>query len=136
MKLAALEKKLRIVATNDEIEIINKIEEGFSVDIIEELVNENKFSMQEIIELVLPNRTFYRRKKEGRLSPEESDKVATLIDLTEFAEEIFGDKNKAYKWLRRPNLALRNKNPINLLKTAFGMKMVEDLLNRIAYGVY
>ncbi|MEI8389713.1 MAG: antitoxin Xre/MbcA/ParS toxin-binding domain-containing protein [bacterium] len=140
MKSAYLEKTLKIVSTNDdfndEIEIINKIEEGFSFEVIEELITENKFSLQEIIELVLPNRTYYRRKKEMRLNSEESDIVANLFNLTEFAEEVFGDKEKAYNWLRRINRSLKSRKPIALLKTAFGRKIVEDVLSRIAYGVY
>ncbi len=140
MKLASLEKTLKIVSANneynDEIEIINKIEEGFSFEVIEELIKENKFSLQEIIELVLPNRTYYRRKKEQQLNAEESDIVANLFNLTEFAEEVFGDKEKAHNWLRRANRSLRNRKPLELLKTAFGRKIVEDVLSRIAYGVY
>lgn len=146
MKLGILTEKLEIGSKNyknydeieidDEIKIIDKISEGFPFAILEDLINANKFSRMELFKLFLPARTFSRRKREKRLTSEESDIITRLINLIEFAEEVFEDKEKAKEWLRRPNRSLKNRKPIDLLKTDLGTRMVENVLGRIAYGIY
>jgi putative toxin-antitoxin system antitoxin component (TIGR02293 family) len=39
-------------------------------------------------------------------------------------------------WLERPALGLEQRRPIDLLSTTAGVKLVEDLLGRLEYGVY
>jgi putative toxin-antitoxin system antitoxin component (TIGR02293 family) len=52
------------------------------------------------------------------------------------AVEMIGDKQKAAEWLRTPNRALGGEKPLDQLDTDTGTRMVEDVLGRIAYGVY
>jgi putative toxin-antitoxin system antitoxin component (TIGR02293 family) len=47
-----------------------------------------------------------------------------------------GDKDKATSWLKTPNRALRGGRPVDQLDTDPGVREVEDVLGRIAYGVY
>ena len=49
---------------------------------------------------------------------------------------MFGDQEKAIVWLGTPNRALGGDRPLDLLDTDMGARMVEDILGRIAYGVY
>jgi putative toxin-antitoxin system antitoxin component (TIGR02293 family) len=51
------------------------------------------------------------------------------------AAETFGDESRARLWFRRPNRALRQRAPLDLLDTGSGAVVVEDVLTRIAYGV-
>jgi putative toxin-antitoxin system antitoxin component (TIGR02293 family) len=51
-------------------------------------------------------------------------------------EEILGSPEKACRWLREPNHALGNTPPLSWLDTDIGAKEVEDLLSRIAHGIY
>ena len=52
------------------------------------------------------------------------------------AAEDFGNADKAAQWLRTPNRALGGALPIDHLDTDLGTREVENILGRIAYGVY
>jgi putative toxin-antitoxin system antitoxin component (TIGR02293 family) len=70
------------------------------------------------------------------LSPEESNTLARLVHIFTVATETFGSLEKAKIWMREENQALRGQTPISLLKTDQGARLVEQILGRIAYGVY
>ncbi len=86
--------------------------------------------------LHLPARTLARRKKERRLSAEESDRLLRLSRVAALAEEVLGAHDKAGRWLQKPNRALGGIVPIDLLDTDLGAQQVEMILMRIEYGVY
>jgi putative toxin-antitoxin system antitoxin component (TIGR02293 family) len=84
----------------------------------------------------IPRRTMYLRKEQRRLHPDESDRVLRLaLALTE-AEETLGSREKATRWLARPNRALGGESPEALLATEYGARLVRDELNRIEHGVF
>jgi putative toxin-antitoxin system antitoxin component (TIGR02293 family) len=86
--------------------------------------------------LAIPERTLARRKQDKRLRPDESDRVFRVARIGALAEETFGDREKAVRWLHRPNRALGNAIPLHHLDTELGAREVEDVLGRIAHGVY
>jgi len=86
--------------------------------------------------LAIPERTLARRKQEKRLRPDESDRVFRVARIGALAEEAFGDREKAVRWLHRPNRALGNAVPLHHIDTELGAREVEDVLGRIAHGVY
>src|SRR5215204_2713623 len=59
------------------------------------------FSKQEIEQFIIPARTWRHRKtKREPLSIEESDRVVRLTRIQALAEDVFGDVDKANRWLR------------------------------------
>lgn len=86
--------------------------------------------------LHLPARTLARRKRERRLRADESDRLFRLGRIAALGEEVLGSREKATRWLHRPNRALGNAMPLRLLDTDLGARQVEDVLVRIAHGVY
>jgi uncharacterized protein (DUF2384 family) len=50
------------------------------------------------------------------------------------AEEAIGDREKAQRWLRQTNQVLGNQTPLRALETEIGVRRVEQVLGRIAYG--
>jgi len=87
--------------------------------------------------LRIPQRTLTRRLSEGsRLTSAESDRTVRVARVYANAVEMIGDQEKAVEWLRTPNRALRGERPLDQLDTDLGTRMVEDVLGRIAYGVY
>ena len=52
------------------------------------------------------------------------------------AAQIFGSQEEAERWLNQPALGLEQRRPIDLLDTPAGVKLVEDFLGRLEYGVY
>ncbi len=86
--------------------------------------------------LRIPARTLARRKRERRLSPEESDRLYRLGRIATLAEEVLGDRRKASQWLRAPNRALGNADPLSRLDTDLGAEQVEAILLRLSHGVF
>lgn len=87
--------------------------------------------------LGIPHRTFSRRvSQRSRLSTSESDRAVRFARVYASAVELIGEERKAVEWLRTPNRALGGGRPIDQLDTDLGAREVEDILGRIAYGVY
>jgi len=87
--------------------------------------------------LGIARRTLTRRLSRGaRLTAAESDRTARLARVYANAIEMIGDDSKAVEWLRTPNRALGGDRPLDQLDTDLGARTVEDILGRIAYGVY
>ena len=66
----------------------------------------------------------------------ESDRAVRLAQVFSSAAETLGDDAKAAAWLKTPNRALRGGRPLDQLDTDPGVREVESILGRIAYGVY
>jgi hypothetical protein len=49
--------------------------------------------------------------------------------------EVFGDSERALKWMRESNPALKNDAPLHAIQTDEGRKEVLNILGRIEYGV-
>jgi putative toxin-antitoxin system antitoxin component (TIGR02293 family) len=83
-------------------------------------------------------RTVQRRSQTPQkpLSPEQSGRAWKFAELLATATEVFGNQQAAEEWLAAPAVALDQHRPIELLSTAVGAELVEQLLTRIEYGVY
>lgn len=87
--------------------------------------------------LGIPQRTLTRRLSEASLlTPAESDRTVRMARVFANAVEMIGDEGRAILWLTTPNRALGGERPLDQLDTDVGARVVEDILGRIAYGVY
>ena len=87
--------------------------------------------------LGIPQRTLTRRlSQRSRLTAAESDRTVRFARVYAHAVNMIGDEEKAVEWLRTPNRALGGERPLDQLDTDPGARTVEDILGRIAYGVY
>ena len=87
--------------------------------------------------LGIPVRTLTRRVSQASvLTPSESDRTVRVARVYAGAVEMIGDRDKVTEWLNTPNRALGGERPLDQLDTDTGARMVEDILGRIAYGVY
>jgi putative toxin-antitoxin system antitoxin component (TIGR02293 family) len=77
-----------------------------------------------------------RLSEELLLTPAESDRAVRMARVYANAVEMIGDEEKAIEWLSTPNRALGGEMPLDQLDTDTGARVVEDLLGRIAHGVY
>lgn len=86
--------------------------------------------------LVMPRRILNHRIKMGeRLTCEESDRVTRVARIIPIANETFGNRQKASRWLHNPKRGFSGKTPIELLDAEEGARVVEDQLFRIAHGL-
>ena len=81
-------------------------------------------------------RTLTRRKASQQLTSIESDRLYRVAYVTLTAAETLGTIEKAREWLHAPNRALGGGSPMSLLDTEIGEQQVEELLQRIEYGVF
>ena len=94
------------------------------------------FSSEEIYKIVAPRRTLARRKELNQhLTTSESDRVLRLERISEIADRVFGNPEKARRWLRKRSRVL-NETPIELLRSETGATLVEEELHRIDYGIF
>ena len=81
-------------------------------------------------------RTLARRKTSHFLSLTESDRLYRVARITLLAVDVLGSLVKAREWLYKENQALDGDSPVSLLDTEIGGRQVEELLNRINYGIF
>jgi putative toxin-antitoxin system antitoxin component (TIGR02293 family) len=94
------------------------------------------FSSEELHRIVAPRRTLARRVQEGgRLSADESDRVLRLERISQMADRVFANHEKAKRWLRKESRVLEAR-PIDLLSSETGARLVEEELHRIDYGIF
>ena len=68
------------------------------------------------------------------LDPVYSDRLVRTAKIMGLAEEVLEDAGNARTWLSKPQSALGNEIPQELLRTDIGAKQVEDLLLRMEHG--
>jgi putative toxin-antitoxin system antitoxin component (TIGR02293 family) len=114
------------------------VREGLPVKALLLLAERLDLRQAEISEKIgIPLRTLTRRlTQDSRLTAAESDRAVRLAQVYSTAAETLGDGDKAAAWLKTPNRALRGGRPLDQLDTDPGVREVEDVLGRIAYGVY
>ncbi|OJX12368.1 MAG: hypothetical protein BGO77_00265 [Caedibacter sp. 37-49] len=123
--------KCSITSGND---LVNLVQHGLPIDSAVHVLKKGVLTKSEFYRFISPSRTFERRKKEKKLSADESDKLTRFLRIRAFASEVFGDEHEADLWLREPNLVFQRK-PIDLLDTDSGSQLVENILGRIAHGI-
>ncbi len=82
-----------------------------------------------------PERTLMRRKKGARLLADESDRLVRVARIAALAEEALGQREKAGRWLQKPNRGLGGATPLERLDTELGAQQVEQVLGRIGHGI-
>ena len=86
--------------------------------------------------LSMNERTMARRLVAGSLNKVESERLLLLKGLAQHGLRVFEDQGKFNRWLRRPLEILNGQSPLQLLDTATGFQVIDQILGRIEYGVY
>ncbi len=62
--------------------------------------------------------------------------VASVLGMSQKAEDVFGDGKSAREWLTHKQAGLGKAVPLDFARTEIGAREVENLLGRLEYGVY
>jgi putative toxin-antitoxin system antitoxin component (TIGR02293 family) len=116
-------------------DLVRLIRRGLPIEAVEAMLDAGRLTPTELDAIVLPRKTLAHRKKLGNLTPEQSDRLLRVARIIAMAEEVFGSREKAALWLRRPTSALSGEQPLRLLDTDEGVRQVETLLGRIEHGI-
>ncbi len=126
----------RRVRTSDD--LAQQVRSGLPASTIDLLAATLSLHRSQVAErLSIPARTLSRRlATHSRLTHEESDRTLRMARVVALAKDVLGADEKASRWLSSPNRALAGRRPFDLLDTDLGVRSVEEVLQRIAYGVY
>jgi putative toxin-antitoxin system antitoxin component (TIGR02293 family) len=126
---------LGVQSPTTESEILRIVEGRLSPTVIKRLCALG-IEREEIDDAVISSRTLqHRRTRREKLTVEESDRVIRLIRVLSAAESVYGSRERALAWLRRPHERLAGRSPFSLLKTDTGSRMVEERLIQIDEGM-
>jgi putative toxin-antitoxin system antitoxin component (TIGR02293 family) len=93
--------------------------------------------LKDLLEVIIPARTLkHRRQRKEPLNLDESDRLARVARLYELAIKVFGDADKARRWLSKPKERFRERSPVAMMRTELGGRQVEEMLYQIDEGVF
>ena len=126
----------RQVDSDSELTLLTR--EGLPVGTLTLLAQELSVERKTVANVIgISDRTLSRRiAKDERLSAQESDRMVRLARVFALATDTLGTAQKASLWLQTPNNVLEGQTPFSLLDTDAGVRSVETVLGRIAWGVY
>ena len=90
----------------------------------------------EVYRLIVPRRTLaHRIAKRQSLSKDESDRAVRVARVTAMTEQVFGEQERAWRWLRKPKRHFDGKAPIEMLATEAGARLVEEMVAQVEDGM-
>lgn len=117
-------------------DLIAVVEHGLPTRVLSELGRAG-LAEDEIHRLVIPRRTLsHRRARRRPLTPVESDRALRLARIVALASEVFGERDRALRWLRKPKQCFSGRAPLDVIATESGGRMVEEMLYQIDDGIY
>jgi len=131
-------EKLLGVEAADNLKLAKKVEAGFSFEALERLGEATGLPLEKLrVAVRIAPRTLTRRKKEKKLSPEESDRLVSVSRLLAQTFELFeGNTEAGMRWFQSPNRALAGQSPLQVAATETGAREVENLIGRLEHGVF
>lgn len=125
------------IRRRDAAEQVRAVEAGLPYTALEELAQALALPPRALREhLRIAERTLARRKRAGRLAPDESERILRYAALFERAVDVLENEDAARTWLKTPKRALNGATPLAFAQTEPGAREVERLLGRIEYGVF
>jgi putative toxin-antitoxin system antitoxin component (TIGR02293 family) len=116
-------------------DLVRLVEQRLSSRAIDAL-RESGVTDEEVYSLIVPRRTLtHRRARREALSRDESDRVVRVARVVALCEEVFGERERGWRWLRDAKRQFRGRTPLDLLATEAGARLVEELLYRIDEGM-
>lgn len=117
--------------------VIAEVKKGFQYNELESLREKLDVPLNTLAAGIRVNeRTLARRKTEGRLTPEESERVYRMERLFSLAVDLLRDESRARAWFTSPKKALAGRTPLEYAETEVGAREVEDLIGRVRHGVF
>jgi putative toxin-antitoxin system antitoxin component (TIGR02293 family) len=118
--------------------LMKAVHSGVSWSSIRRFLDITGFSQQDISSyLMIPERTFARRREAGIFDRRESEQLLRLAELSQAALELFnGDTNATRSWMTSPVRGLGNATPIDYARSEFGAREVRDLIGRLQDGIF
>src|SRR5215212_1983535 len=126
------------VVTENLSELLKLIEGGLPMSALEHFQTKTNLPMARVAKLIrIPPRTLARRREEGRLSAEESDRLVRISRLFAATTNLFsGNVADAVDWLSKPLRALGGAVPLEVAETEAGCHAIEQVVMQLEHGVF
>ncbi len=117
--------------------LIDAVHNGLSFQAYERFERNIALPKEQVLKLLhIPLRTLQRRKREGSLHPDESDRLLRAARVFGNVVSLFeGDYKAARDWFSSPLQALGDTSPIEMACTELGAREVETVIGRLEYGI-
>lgn len=121
----------------DRAKMLANVRKGLSVNVVNILEVELDATQRDVIRVLsISPTTFKRRKAEGRLHTDESDRAIRYAQLKETALALMqGNNEAAIQWIHTPLEILGGETPLEHASTELGAKDVDNLIGRLRHGV-
>jgi putative toxin-antitoxin system antitoxin component (TIGR02293 family) len=104
---------------------------------LEEFSAYSGIAVKDLLEVVIPSRTLkHRRQRQEPLNLDESDRLARVARLYELGVKVFGDTDKARRWLTKPKDRFGERSPLSMMHSELGGRSVEEMLHQIDEGMF
>ncbi|HEX9198777.1 MAG TPA: antitoxin Xre/MbcA/ParS toxin-binding domain-containing protein [Acidobacteriaceae bacterium] len=124
------------IAPKSGLELAELVEQGLPTRNLE-LLKSKGLTFTEMANTVISPRTLKHRKARGEnLSPVETERAIRVASIIRLAEEVFGNRETALRWLREGDDRLGDRTPLSLLHTEAGGREIESMLHGIAHGIF
>lgn len=115
---------------------IDVIRHGVGARVVDDMVRYLEVPKNVVFGVLhMPESTAHRLIRDNRpLDSAASERVVRVADVIRVAEEVFGGRPAATRWLKMPNVALGDATPLSMLDTEPGASEVRRILSAISYG--
>ncbi|MGH7757390.1 MAG: type II RES/Xre toxin-antitoxin system antitoxin [Vulcanimicrobiaceae bacterium] len=120
----------------DPFQLLGEVRRGIRTELVFELARTAELAPEAIFAVAGVSERTVQRRRDGLLTPGQSDRVARIARIVTLTVEIIGDRARAARWLQRPNRSLRGVQPLELLDTDAGSWVVERVLGQLREGVF
>lgn len=116
---------------------LERIEGGLSIEALEHFQRYSGLDGASLAPaLGLSGRTLARRREEGRLQPDESDRLMRVARLFAGVLSLLGGElGEAQRWFVQPQAGLGDRRPLELARTDSGSRLLEQFLGRLEHGI-
>ena len=124
------------IAPKSGLELAELVEKGLPTKNLD-LLKAKGLTFTEMANTVISPRTLKHRKARGEnLSPAETERAVRIASIIRLAEEVFGNRETALRWLRHTSDRLKERTPLSMLQTEAGGREIESMLHGIAHGIF
>ncbi|WP_163574444.1 antitoxin Xre/MbcA/ParS toxin-binding domain-containing protein [Halomonas faecis] len=121
----------------DKVAFIQTVREGISGSVVKQAIHalgDNRELFVRLLETTPGNlHRFYKRKA---LSRTDSEEVLDVLRVYYQTSKVFGDRDKALRWLNTSIPALSGEKPLDLFDTFEGRQLVREVLRKVEYGEF
>ncbi len=120
------------------LELVEMVNQGLAFSAWESLIKNTHFPRDILLWMThIKKSTLYRRKEHGAFEKLESEQLVRVARVFGKALNLYdGNLSSALAWFKKSHRFLGGQTPLNLMQTETGAKEVEDLIGRMAHGVF